>query len=160
MARCDRVRTTLADFVEGSLRGRERARVEAHVRDCADCRAEVAALERTGELLRETGAIPAPSRLWGSIQAEIAGTGSATAIRSLRVRWRGAVAAAALAAALIAVWMVRPPEAPMAVPTVQQVQIDAEFQSTFEGHLSAIWVTPLADEAALGLQMAALGEDG
>ena len=119
MAQCERAQTALADYVEGSLRGRARARVEAHLRDCADCRAEVAALERTGELLKDARAI-----------------------------------------ALIAGWMVRPQEAPIAAPTVQQAEIDEEFQSTLEGHLSAIWVTPLADEAALGLQMADLGEEG
>ena len=160
MAQCERAQTALADYVEGSLRGRARARVEAHLRDCADCRAEVAALERTGELLKDARAIPAPSRVWGSIEAEIAGKQSLPTIRSLRVLWRGAVVVAALATALIAGWMVRPQEAPIAAPTVQQAEIDEEFQSTLEGHLSAIWVTPLADEAALGLQMADLGEEG
>ena len=160
MAKCDRVRMALADYVEGSLRGRARARVEAHLRGCADCRAEVAALERTGELLRETRVIPAPGRLWGSIEAEIARRESVPVIRGLQHLWRGAVAAAALAAVLIGIWMVRPQEAPIAAPTVQQVAIDEEFQSTLEGHLSAIWVTPLADEAALGLQMGAPGEEG
>lgn len=159
MAQCEWVRRALPDYVEGSLRGRARARAEAHLPHCAACRAEMAALERAGELLKESGVIPAPSRVWGSIHAEISRKGMAPAIRGLRALWRGAVAVAAVAAMLIVVWTVRPQEAPVPAPAVQQVAIDEEFQSTLEVHLSAVWVTPLADEAALGLQMAALGED-
>jgi len=160
MAKCEWVQTALPDYVEGSLRGRAKARAEAHLRHCAACRAEMVALERAGELLKESGVIPAPSRVWGSIQAEITRKETAPAIRGLRALWRGAVAVAAVAAMLIVVWAVRPHQAPLPAPAVQQVAIDEEFQSTLEGHLSSVWVTPLADEAALGLQMAALGEEG
>ena len=111
-------------------------------------------------VLTATGTVSAPSRIWEALRAEIGRAEAQPTVRGLWRLWRGAVAVAALALVVIAVWAVRPQEPLLPPPTVVAADVDQEFQSTLEGHLSAIWVTPLADEAALGLQMAALGEEG
>lgn len=59
--RHERVMGLLSDYLDGSLSGRQAARVEAHLAGCERCRASLVALERTVGLLRSLrGGVDAP----------------------------------------------------------------------------------------------------
>jgi anti-sigma factor RsiW len=53
----DEIRTLLTLAAARSLDGAEQARVEAHIRECADCAAELASMQRIAAVLRS---LPAP----------------------------------------------------------------------------------------------------
>lgn len=59
--RHDRAARLLSDYLDGSLAGRDRARVEAHLLGCVSCRHALNELRRTAELLRGLrGGVDAP----------------------------------------------------------------------------------------------------
>jgi hypothetical protein len=43
---------------------------------------------------------------------------------------------------------------------VTAAEADEEMQATMEGHMATTWAAPLADEAALGLRLASMEDDG
>lgn len=70
---CRRFNGRLPAYTEGALPPAEREQVAAHLRRCAVCQEEVAALSAVADLLRAdppTAAAPAPD-LWASIQSQI-----------------------------------------------------------------------------------------
>ena len=161
MSECDFIRARLAEYAVGGLRGRVRARVEAHTRTCSECRAELRALERTGELLDAVGLQEAPAETWGGIQEKIARHPREERRREARgrPRWAWVMATAAVVLVLAVAVLVGP--LGLGEPRlVVALEADDEMQATMEGHLSAVWAAPLSDVAAVGLQMASVEENG
>jgi hypothetical protein len=56
----ERVREDLSAFLDGQLSAADRGRVERHLQECADCRAELASLRQTVSLLRAVPAVKLP----------------------------------------------------------------------------------------------------
>jgi anti-sigma factor RsiW len=157
MMKCDGIRDQLADYVVGGLAGRKRRRVEQHLRECAACRAEVAALERTGALLESLEAQDAPRQTWETVRRDIA----ARQQQRVRPRWAWGMAMGVMALVLVVVGgLILGPIQMGAPPVVVAAEADEELEATIEGHLSAVWAAPLADEAAIGLRLAALEDNG
>ncbi len=50
---CERIRENLAAFIDGELDGDQMAEVQAHLAECAECRAELEALRQTARTLAE-----------------------------------------------------------------------------------------------------------
>ena len=157
MRECELMRDRLAEYAVGGLRGRMRKRVEAHVEACSDCRAELAALERTGVLLDSVGAQDAPAGTWEAVRQRIAER-PRERVRA-RPRWGWAMGAVALVLVVLAAFFVRPPGVQEPV-VVTVVEADEEMQATMDGHLSAVWAAPLSDVAGVGLRMVALENGG
>jgi predicted anti-sigma-YlaC factor YlaD len=134
-----------------------RKRVEAHVGECEGCRAELAALERTGALLDEVGVDDAPAGTWEAVRERIGERPRAGA--RVRPRWAWAMGAVALVLVALTVVLMRPPQVPEPV-VVLAAEADEEMQATMDGHLSTVWAAPLSDVAGVGLRMAALENDG
>jgi anti-sigma factor RsiW len=146
----------LAEYAVGALRGGAKARVEGHLRDCADCRKELAALERTGELLSSVTLEGAPAGTWQAVRGRIASRAPAPA--RPRLAWALAAGAAALLVIVIGLTFVLGPVGDVEPYVI--VEPDDEMLVTIEGRLPATWAAPLADEAAIGLRFAYLEEDG
>ncbi|PYP44663.1 MAG: hypothetical protein DMD42_07475, partial [Gemmatimonadetes bacterium] len=91
---CPHMEATLNEYVDGTLAARERATVEAHLIDCAGCRAAIVELHA---LVTAAAALPksiAPERnLWTAVEARIV---QRAAFNVQRAFWRGALAAAAV----------------------------------------------------------------
>jgi hypothetical protein len=83
--RHERVVALLSDYLDGTLSGRQAARVEAHLAGCDGCRASLAGLERTVGLLRGLrGSLDAPD-LVGPVMARIhAGEAQPSALDRVR----------------------------------------------------------------------------
>ena len=157
MRECRRVRGELAAYAVGGLSGRGRARVEGHLRGCGECRAELGALERTGALLERVGMEDAPAGTWEAVRREIA----ARQQQRARPRWAWGMAVGVMALMLVVFGgLILGPVRMGAPPVVVAAEADEELEATIEGHLSAVWAAPLADEAAIGLRMAALEDNG
>jgi len=60
----------LVDHLRGDLEGPERARVDAHLAACAECRASREGFARIVAALADT-APPAPPIHWGAYRAEL-----------------------------------------------------------------------------------------
>ena len=96
----------LIDHLRGDLDAGERARVEAHLADCAACRAARASYARLVGALARTGP-PAPPIHWGAYRAELRERHRARAAAGRGARWAWlarpvpALVAAALVAALV-----------------------------------------------------------
>lgn len=92
----------LQDLVDDALSRAARERLESHLANCPDCRAEMAEIEDLVTAARELAGDEVPRRdLWPAIEAEIR-RGGPSAVR--RVSWLGLAAAAMLVAALT--WIV------------------------------------------------------
>lgn len=157
MRECDRLKDMLGDLAVGALRGRARTRAEAHVRTCADCRAELAALERTGALLDRVLPESAPDATWEAVRQRLAARPPARP--RARLRWAWAAGVLALALVALALFLAQPPRVEQPV-IVAAADADEEMQATMEGHLTAVWAAPLSDVAAAGLRMASVENDG
>jgi len=91
----------LNEYVDGTLAARERATVEAHLADCAGCQAAIVdlrALVTAAAALPKS--IPPKRNLWTTIEARIV---QRATWNVQRVRWRGALAAAAVLAIALAI---------------------------------------------------------
>lgn len=161
MKECDKVRGQLADYAVGALRGRRGSRVDAHLRACEACRKELAAVERTGELLNAIPSQEAPPETWMAIRQEIAAGERVRVTPSRRWAWVAATGTAALLLVLLGMFLLTPtgPGAPPELVVVV-AEADEEMEATMQGHLSAVWSAPLADEAAFGLRLASWENDG
>ena len=160
MNECDKLRDQLAEYAVGALRGRSKSRVAAHLRACEACRKELAALERTGELLNAVASQAAPAETWRAIRQEIAAGERVRVAPRRRLAWVAATSVAALLLVVLGMFLLTPtgPSAPPEL--VVAAEADEEMEATLQGHLSAVWAAPLADEAAVGLRMAAWENDG
>lgn len=111
----------LSAYLDGDLAAGERALLERHLAGCAQCRDELAGLERVRAwLAADTVAAadePSPSEL-AAIQARIAG--EVVPLRPRPVSWRWVIPAGIAAAAVVAgVMATRPDAAPRALPPVR-----------------------------------------
>lgn len=100
--KCSRARTLLNLYVDGRLSASRFAALEAHLGDCAACRAELTHLELVTRSLAEAPFVAEPERLTTLILARIAGYEANRARaraheRSFAPRWGDAVLAAVLA---------------------------------------------------------------
>lgn len=159
MRECDRLRERLSEYAVGRLRGRGRARVADHVRVCDECRRELAALERTGSMLDAVGLEEAPVRTRDGVRQSILARKRVRPRARLRWAWGMAVGVVVLALVGFGVTLMGPRRVEMP-PMVVAVQGDEEMEATMQGHLSAVWAAPLADEAAVGLRLGPLEDDG
>ncbi|MFN3682532.1 MAG: zf-HC2 domain-containing protein [Fimbriimonadaceae bacterium] len=116
---CRWVNDRLAGYREGWLGSRERAEVEAHLSGCQACRRELEADALLAAALAETKPVEAPDRSWADVRRR-AGVAD-------RRPWMGRlawVAPAALAAALVGVW-VSSPRGPSSNPSAVVAADDA-----------------------------------
>ncbi len=149
----------LADYAVGALRGREKARVESHLTRCVACRRELAALQRTGELLSSVSLEQAPPETWEAVRERIGDLRRAAAPARPRFAWRLAMGLVAVLIVALGIFLQWP--TPVGEPLlVVAVEADDEMQATIEGHLSTMWAAPLADVAAVGLRLAEWENDG
>jgi anti-sigma factor RsiW len=159
MSERNHVKDQLAEYAVGGLSGRARARIEMHLRGCAECREELAALERTGELLAAVPLEDAPAGTWGAVRQRIAPRAQTPARRApLRWAW-GTVGVAALVVIMLGAFLLWPLGGG-GPGLVIATEPDDELAATIEGHLPTVWAAPLADEAAVGLRLAAMEEGG
>ena len=126
------LRMSLGAYVLGHLEAGERARVEAHLRGCADCRSDVTELRPVAEEMAHVavplskGAPTPPAGLGERIEARIAETER----RQVRLRFVRSAGVAAVAAAVLAIALVaglrftEDPAAP-SVP-LEAVSIDSQ----------------------------------
>ena len=150
----DHIVDRLPDYAVGALRGRAKVRVESHLAECAACRRELAALARTGELLNSLALEEAPSGTWEAVREKI-GEPRPAAPRRPRLAWGLAMGVVALLMVAVGIFLQRP--LGLGEPRlVVAVEADEEMQATIQGHLPTMWAAPLADEAAVGLRLAAL----
>jgi hypothetical protein len=154
-----------------------------HLLTCASCRGELAALGRTAALITQVGLEAAPDQ-WAAVRQRLV-LRDETMPRSVaiamerrrlrraalepgrrfvarpRLRLAYAVAAAAFVALVVffggLLRSSRMTSRPVATPVVRA---EEEVQASVEGHLAASWSSPLGDEAALGLRMAAVEGEG
>lgn len=64
----EEVRERLSDYLEDALSEEERAAVQAHLADCAQCRAECEALRETLSMLSSLGRVQAPDGFAASVR--------------------------------------------------------------------------------------------
>jgi predicted anti-sigma-YlaC factor YlaD len=151
--RCEEFRELVSAFVDERLDGGELLRLEAHVRDCAGCRAFEGDVRRLRGLLRAAEAFRPlrrpPPGFAAMIAARVERPPRAQAIpfpevragrRGSRVPWAGLVAAAAVAALFFAwSWQrllpVNGPEqrivSSTAAPTVEVASVDGGSMDTW-----------------------------
>ena len=60
---CDRARSLFSSYLDGAVTGRQMQAVSAHLEECAACRAEYAAWQRTQHLVSSLGRKQAPPEL-------------------------------------------------------------------------------------------------
>ena len=157
MGDCEQIRRQLADYCVGGMSRRRRARVAAHLRACASCGAELEALERTGAVLEAVGVEAAPDD-WERVRQQLCARPRQRRRPAFRVAWGVGMAAVGVVLLILGGLVLRPGDQTTLQPPA--VSVDTELRGTMEDHLSAVWAAPLADEAAVGLRLAELDEDG
>ncbi len=158
--KCSEIEEILAEYSVGALDASSAEAVEAHLAECAECRAELEILEAAGALLGPVEMVDAPEGLWTSIEARLEPRERAHPARHWL--WKPAIGLAA-SLLLVVVFVspaLRSPNSPGITP-VQMAVVSAGEGTVFaETQLVAAWEQPLADEASLGLAMAVLEPDG
>ncbi len=139
--KCEKVRELLPNYSVGAATLDECTLVEAHVSECANCADELAALNKTGELLSMISLDPAPD-LWNAISADLgprhAGQGVRDWFGGHRFHLTGmAVATAAL---VMAALFLHP-----------KMSVHEDAGNYLAQHASMSWREPFADKAGLGL---------
>ncbi|MFZ1104356.1 MAG: anti-sigma factor [Hyphomicrobiaceae bacterium] len=116
--RCDRARELVGAYVDGELRGDDRASVAAHIESCADCRELIGDIKRTSKAIAELGRESAPAALASRIRSHLASAADEEVGKRLVPRlvpgrlpsrvWREAAALAACSAlsVLLTWWVV------------------------------------------------------
>jgi anti-sigma factor RsiW len=83
---CGSVRRRLSDYLEGDLSERDEARLRTHLDACAECGAELRALQRAVRGLRDLGSVEPPGDLAASVMARLrAGEGRPPRLRLARL---------------------------------------------------------------------------
>jgi len=146
---------TLNEYVDGTLAARERATVEAHLIDCAGCRAAMVELRA---LVTAAAALPksiAPERnLWTAIEARIV---QRTTYNVQRAFWRGALAAAAALVIALGVYRLLPPFAAPYRPAGESAGW-AAVQADFDRATSELGLSLAAERGRLRPETVALVE--
>lgn len=154
----DELQDLLGAYALDAVDPGERDAVEAHLRECGRCRAEVAEHREAATFLAHSGA-DAPDGVWDRIVDSLeaappdlrlvpaAGAGSAGAAERARRPWRRAVAVvgAAAAAAVIV----------LGVEIRQQDERIGELETALEDPITAAYRTALADPNARIIELAA-----
>lgn len=151
---CAEVREELTEYQLGLLDEAEAARLRLHLDGCADCREELATLERMDALIAPTEQYAAPEGMWMGIHARMKPRQAAW-WRAWFQSPRPALAmAAALLLAVAGIWLgLRGTPQPGESYEV----LGSEYQ---EQQIVAQWSQPLADDAALGVIYASLNGVG
>lgn len=147
--RCEECRDKLARYGLGAAPAEEAA-VRAHLAECAQCRAQLEAYERLGELLAPVERVRPERDLWPGVAIRLQPR-RASVFAHLAQRWQPTLAAAAVLLA-VAVGAVLYRNQPPAVNPGSEL-LAAGYQ---EQQIVAEWSQPLADDAALGLMFASL----
>jgi len=152
--RCARVRENLTEYQFGLLDESASREVRAHLDECADCREELAALERLDALMEPAEQFEAPRNMWAGIQSRMKPRRSAW----WRVWYESPKPALAMAAAMLlavgGLWLgLR--GGPSDVQSYEVLGSDYQEQQ-----IVAQWSQPLADDAALGVMFASLNSTG
>src|SRR5512135_2587582 len=105
MSSCDRFTAELSELVDGTLDLATRARVEAHIEACDDCRALLADLRAIKDRARGAERVAPPESLWPRIAARlreqgVAPAGSPRVSRSSTWQWMAIASALILALGL------------------------------------------------------------
>jgi len=82
---CNRARSLFSSYLDGAVPGRQMQAVSQHLRECAGCRTEYAAWQRTQRLVASLGRKPCPPEVALRLRVAIS---QAAAQRSQR-RWQG-----------------------------------------------------------------------
>lgn len=157
---CNEYQPLLSELVDGGLPRDARAKLEAHLEACDDCRALLADLKRVKAAARALPKLTAPETVWQNVRAGLDAGGRhsddrrpATVLPFAPWRWRGLTGLAAAALVLLAVtagvyYMTRPgtpltpaPTAPAhenASAAVQSIEADLDaaamhYQKAIEG---------------------------
>ncbi|HEX5999583.1 MAG TPA: anti-sigma factor [Hyphomicrobiaceae bacterium] len=85
--RCDRARELVGAYVDGELKGDDRASVAAHIESCAVCRELTGDIRRTSKAIAALGREPAPAALASRIYGRLAGAADEEVGKRL-VPWR------------------------------------------------------------------------
>jgi len=64
MMRCAKTKKILSDYLDDNLSNRRRRQLEAHLRDCSDCEAELAQLRSLSAMLQKAGKVEVPEEYW------------------------------------------------------------------------------------------------
>jgi predicted anti-sigma-YlaC factor YlaD len=92
----------LTPYIDGELDRRSSDRVDAHLAECAGCRSDLEQVRTTKTILQEIPLFEAPESLWIAIEAA---ADARLKVRSPQApRWRYAIAALAVFAALSGYW--------------------------------------------------------
>jgi hypothetical protein len=161
---CESIRPRLADFIESNLDEKAAEQVREHVRACARCGAELAALAEVGTLLLEWRPPAPPAWIWANLAAELPAPRREPRLASASLRVAVAVAAGLLVFLIAWAVAVQPKLAErfMGRPAVNPQPSAAAFEGTPAppptGHRApGAIVAPFEPEAqAEGL---AVGED-
>jgi hypothetical protein len=133
----------IVPYLESQLAKPERARVDAHLADCAACRTQLAELRSVMGVLDEWVAVePSPS-FDAAVRQRIAAVSEKMVVwewLSLRPALGAAVVMAVLLTGAIGLWRVSPPETTGGSPEV-----------VLEQSLSEEWIEILAEEDTLTL---------
>lgn len=152
--KCRNLRERLTEYQLDLLDEAERGEVEAHLAECADCRAELQTLERLDGLMEPMEQHEAPANLWSGVRQRMKPRREPWwQLRAQPVKQAVALAAAMLLA-VGGLWLgLRGGPGEM-----QQYDVlAADFQ---EYQVVAQWSQPLADDAALGAIYAGLNVTG
>ncbi len=131
---CDDLREYLAAWADGELDETTRERVRKHLDACAECRRELAGLERVDALFRAAAVPEVEAREWGRVEAALdeAMSTAPVSIEALRERparrgllgwWLFPAAAVAAAAIIVAVFLFSP-AAPPPEPSAEVTLIE------------------------------------
>jgi len=115
----------LNEYVDGTLAARDRASVEAHLAECAACRAAVGELRSLSAAAASLPKSIEPGRdLWGGIETRIRRRATWNV---QRLRWRAALAAAAVLVIALGVYRLLPPSTARDRPGRGWAAVQADF---------------------------------
>ncbi len=103
MMRCTNCRDNFTDYLEDSLPPPQREQMAAHLRECTDCAAELAALRRTVAALHSLPTVSPPEDLLARINRAV---DAQTTTPRFRVSWQRIGTVAAAATLLVGFWAV------------------------------------------------------
>lgn len=157
---CEELGPVISAYVDGELSDDERARVEAHVENCPECRELLGELEKATGAIQEAFAAPEIdlSHVWGAVEKEIVLQPSVwQRVQTFLFRplvWAPATLTAAVVAAVVFLVKPSPPHAPTTAPAVSQVESvysqtgQLMVMKTAQSGQPLIWILPKAEKEA------------